>query len=129
MAGSAHCGFGLSPSASIRFLVPKHSWFCSFHSLTYRILYCLFCFSIPLFQLNIKATMHFSCATILLSILALSTAAPAGSKAKRASVLTAQSYADFQVSDGVAGNALAEVNAKFPVSVAKQSRCRDANSP
>jgi len=32
-----------------------------------------------------------------------------------ASVLTVQDYNDFQVSDGVGGNALAEVNAKFPV--------------
>ncbi len=73
--------------------------------------------------------MHFSSATILLSILALSTAAPAGLKTKRASVLTAQSYADFQVSDGVAGNALAEVNAKFPVSVANRAVADATNSP
>jgi hypothetical protein len=33
-----------------------------------------------------------------------------------ASVLQVQDYADFQVSDGVAGDALAEVQAKFPVS-------------
>ncbi|KAB5536560.1 hypothetical protein GE09DRAFT_331285 [Coniochaeta sp. 2T2.1] len=32
-----------------------------------------------------------------------------------ADVLTVQDYADFQVSDGVAGNALAEVQAKFPI--------------
>ena len=31
------------------------------------------------------------------------------------SVLTEQDYADFQVSDGVSGDALAEVDAKFPV--------------
>ncbi|PKS06432.1 hypothetical protein jhhlp_007180 [Lomentospora prolificans] len=30
-------------------------------------------------------------------------------------LLTVQDYADFQISDGVAGNALAEVAAKFPV--------------
>ncbi|CAI4216273.1 unnamed protein product [Parascedosporium putredinis] len=30
-------------------------------------------------------------------------------------VLSVQDYADFQISDGVAGNALAEVAAKFPV--------------
>ncbi|KAK5199017.1 hypothetical protein LTR99_001056 [Exophiala xenobiotica] len=71
--------------------------------------------------------MHFSCATILLSILALSTAAPAGLKAKRASVLTAQSYADFQVSDGVAGNALAEVNAKFPIDQTDLANVSDAD--
>lgn len=35
---------------------------------------------------------------------------------KRADLLQTQSYADFQVSDGVAGNALAEVAANFPVS-------------
>lgn len=34
---------------------------------------------------------------------------------KRADLLQTQSYADFQVSDGVAGNALAEVAANFPV--------------
>lgn len=38
-------------------------------------------------------------------------------RAKRADVLKVQDYADFQVSDGVAGNALAEVNANFPVSI------------
>jgi hypothetical protein len=42
------------------------------------------------------------------------TKAAAGAAAG-ASVLTVQNYADFQVSDGVAGNALAEVKAKFPV--------------
>ena len=50
--------------------------------------------------------MHVSSATFFLSILALSTAAP---------ILTVQPYSEFQISDGVAGNALAEVNAKFPV--------------
>ncbi|KAF2193299.1 hypothetical protein K469DRAFT_735232 [Zopfia rhizophila CBS 207.26] len=30
-------------------------------------------------------------------------------------VLTQQDYADFQISDGVAGDALAEVQAKFPI--------------
>jgi len=34
---------------------------------------------------------------------------------RRANVLTTQTYNQFQVSGGVAGNALAEVNAKFPV--------------
>ncbi|CAK7205519.1 hypothetical protein SEUCBS139899_008295 [Sporothrix eucalyptigena] len=34
---------------------------------------------------------------------------------KRAGVLTATTYDNFQVSDGVAGNALAEVNANFPI--------------
>jgi hypothetical protein len=57
--------------------------------------------------------MYFSTATILMSILALSSAGPVAMKSKRA--LTTQSYANFQVSDGTAGNALAEVNANFPV--------------
>lgn len=71
--------------------------------------------------------MYFK-ATILLSLaasaLALPLAAPAVDtnlpvysppKEKRAAVLKASNYADFQVSDGVGGNALAEVQAKFPV--------------
>lgn len=62
--------------------------------------------------------MKISAPTLILSLLvALSSAGPIPSQAqalaKRA--LTAKSYSQFQVSDGVAGNALAEVNAKFPV--------------
>ncbi|KAF2450338.1 hypothetical protein P171DRAFT_450960 [Karstenula rhodostoma CBS 690.94] len=57
--------------------------------------------------------MRFSSSTIISALLATTLAAPTP-LAKRA-VLTAQSYADFQVSDGVAGNALAEVQAKFPI--------------
>lgn len=45
-----------------------------------------------------------------------STSSNSNAAAAGGSVLTAQSYADFQISDGVAGNALAEVNQKFPVS-------------
>lgn len=65
--------------------------------------------------------MLFSNLVILVSISVASLAAPldtttrAKTKAASTSVLTAGSYSDFQVSDGVAGNALAEVNAKFPV--------------
>ncbi len=44
-----------------------------------------------------------------------------GGAAAAAGVLTVQSYADFQVSDGVAGNALDEVNAKFPVRLSPPS--------
>ncbi len=58
--------------------------------------------------------MYFSKAAVLFGIIALSAAGPIAHK-KRADVLTTKSYADFQVSDGVAGNALAEVNANFPV--------------
>ncbi|KAF2472877.1 uncharacterized protein BDR25DRAFT_283447 [Lindgomyces ingoldianus] len=57
--------------------------------------------------------MRFSSSIFLFGLAATSLAAPVAN-AKRG-VLTKQSYADFQVSDGVAGNALAEVNAKFPI--------------
>ncbi len=65
--------------------------------------------------------MYFTRLAVVLSLavsaLALPTAIPgAAPKQKRAGVLKATSYADFQVSDGVAGNALNEVLAKFPVS-------------
>lgn len=67
--------------------------------------------------------MYFK-ATILFSLAASALALPApsqGAVEKRAAVLKASNYADFQVSSGVAGNALAEVQAKFPVST--QSQC------
>lgn len=54
-------------------------------------------------------------ATIIVSLAVSALALP--TIPKRAGVLTAQPYADFQISDGVAGDALAEVQAKFPVSV------------
>ncbi|KAH6650796.1 hypothetical protein F5144DRAFT_60645 [Chaetomium tenue] len=60
--------------------------------------------------------MYFK-AAVLFSLLASSIALPMNNgdrKVKRA-VLTVQDYADFQVSSGVAGDALAEVNAKFPI--------------
>ena len=57
--------------------------------------------------------MRLSPTTVLLGIFALSTAAPVNVKTKRA--LTVRPYSEFQISDGVAGNALAEVNAQFPV--------------
>jgi hypothetical protein len=69
--------------------------------------------------------MRFSGAAILLSIVALAAAAPTGVKSKRA--LTVKSYAEFQVSDGVAGNALAEVNANFPVSFVPAKGSRNAH--
>jgi hypothetical protein len=56
-------------------------------------------------------------AAFLFSLLGSSLALPSRTnspKVKRG-VLTVQDYSEFQVSDGVAGNALAEVNAKFPV--------------
>jgi len=60
--------------------------------------------------------MHLSTITIALSLAITSFAAPLGNgKRASAAVLAVQDYEDFQVSDGVAGTALAEVNAKFPV--------------
>ncbi|KAK4251923.1 hypothetical protein VTI28DRAFT_1563 [Corynascus sepedonium] len=56
-------------------------------------------------------------ATVLFSLLASSLALPTANvdrKVKRG-VLSVQDYSQFQVSDGVAGNALDEVNAKFPI--------------
>lgn len=59
--------------------------------------------------------MYFSKALVL-AFAASALALPATSKpVKRAGVLTATTYDNFQVSDGVAGNALDEVKAKFPV--------------
>ncbi|AEO70352.1 uncharacterized protein THITE_2121678 [Thermothielavioides terrestris NRRL 8126] len=54
---------------------------------------------------------------LLFSLLASSLAAPTanGDRKVKRGVLTVQDYSQFQVSDGVAGNALAEVNAKFPI--------------
>ena len=43
-------------------------------------------------------------------------ALPTGTQMTKRGVLTAQPYSQFQVSNGVGGNALAEVQAKFPVS-------------
>ncbi len=64
--------------------------------------------------------MFFARAAVILAVAAAAVALPMSadgpSKQKRAGgVLTASSYADFQVSDGVAGKALDEVKAKFPV--------------
>ncbi|KAK4105848.1 hypothetical protein N658DRAFT_492354 [Parathielavia hyrcaniae] len=56
-------------------------------------------------------------AAVLFSLLASSLAIPTanGDRKVKRGVLSVQDYADFQVSVGVAGNALAEVNAKFPI--------------
>lgn len=57
--------------------------------------------------------MRFSTAfAVFLSLTSSSLAAPLD---KRASVLTVQTFNQFTVSAGIAGNALAEVNAKFPI--------------
>ena len=62
--------------------------------------------------------MHFPTTALLFGLVATCIAGPTrfpGVKARQA--VTPQAYADFQVSDGVAGNALGEVNAEFPVRI------------
>jgi len=54
--------------------------------------------------------MRFSTITLFLSLTASALSAPIERRA-----LKTQTYNQFQVSDGIAGNALAEVDAKFPV--------------
>lgn len=63
--------------------------------------------------------MRFSASVLLFGLTASVLAAPVTPANKRAGVLTQQAYADFQISDGVAGNALAEAQAKFPVCIAR----------
>lgn len=64
----------------------------------------------------------------LLSLAASALSLPTGEVQKRA--LTVRPYADFQVSSGTAGNALAEAQAKFPVSPNRlgSPQCRGISS-
>ena len=67
--------------------------------------------------------MYFAKVAVVLSLAMSATALPAGTddpKVKRAGVLKVSDYAHFQVSDGIAGNSLAEIEAKFPVSSLRQ---------
>lgn len=61
--------------------------------------------------------MHFTTKTFLLVLAAVTSASPLAVQPLRrqATVLQSQTYTDFQVSDGVAGSALDEVNAAFPI--------------
>ncbi|KAK4464868.1 hypothetical protein QBC42DRAFT_316920 [Cladorrhinum samala] len=56
-------------------------------------------------------------ATFLLSLLTSSLALPISGNAVEKRALSVQNYSQFTVSGGVAGNALAEVNAKFPINL------------
>lgn len=61
--------------------------------------------------------MRLTLATVVFGLIASAIALPVpASKHTKRGVLTQQSYADFQISDGVAGNSVAEVTANFPVS-------------
>ncbi|KAH6688878.1 hypothetical protein F5X68DRAFT_75413 [Plectosphaerella plurivora] len=62
--------------------------------------------------------MYFTKAAVILSLAVSAMAMPTGTDdriVKRAAVLKSTDYANFQVSDGKAGDALAEVQAKFPI--------------
>ena len=60
--------------------------------------------------------MQIPTTALLFGLVATSIAGPI-TKVEARQAVTRQAYADFQISDGVSGNALAEVNAKFPVSI------------
>jgi hypothetical protein len=57
--------------------------------------------------------MHFTSKVFLFGLLALTSAGPLARR--QAAVLQSETYSQFQVSDGVAGSALDEVNAAFPI--------------
>lgn len=60
--------------------------------------------------------MHFTSKIFLLGLVAVASAGPlARPQRRQAAVLQSQTYSQFQVSDGVAGSALDEVNAAFPI--------------
>lgn len=61
--------------------------------------------------------MYFSKIAVLFTLAATGLSAPIeGAERRQAKLLSVQNYSQFQVSDGTAGNALAEVAQKFPVS-------------
>lgn len=59
--------------------------------------------------------MYFSRSILFASLTVSVFASPTTVGQKRADLLQVQDYSEFQISDGVAGNALAEVAQKFPV--------------
>ncbi|KAI0129172.1 hypothetical protein BJ170DRAFT_362400 [Xylariales sp. AK1849] len=59
--------------------------------------------------------MLFSGIAVVLSLAISTLAAPVSKAQKRVDTLTFRTYNDFQISDGVAGNALEEVNEAFPL--------------
>ncbi|KAI1862261.1 uncharacterized protein JN550_010268 [Neoarthrinium moseri] len=58
--------------------------------------------------------MYFTKIAVVLSLAASALAAPTASPMQKRA-LTQKKYADFQISDGIAGNALAEAQAAFPI--------------
>ncbi|ORY66279.1 uncharacterized protein BCR38DRAFT_483920 [Pseudomassariella vexata] len=72
--------------------------------------------------------MYFTKIAVVLSMAASTLALPTGAVTpmqKRA--LTFRPYSEFQVSDGVAGNALEEVQAKFPIDTSDLANVSDAD--
>jgi hypothetical protein len=59
--------------------------------------------------------MHFTKFYVAISLISSAIALPISGTSIARRALQFREYADFQVSDGEAGNALAEVKAKFPV--------------
>jgi hypothetical protein len=75
-----------------------------------------FTFFAPPFSIRPSINMRFTAATIFFGFVTSSLASPIpDNKHAKRGVLTQQSYDDFQISDGVAGNSVAEVLANFPV--------------
>lgn len=68
--------------------------------------------------------MHFPSIAVFLSLAVSSLAAPTPVSQKRANTLSFRTYDQFQISDGKAGNALAEVNAAFPVRYTSRKRLK-----
>lgn len=59
--------------------------------------------------------MHFSNIFVAISLVSSALALPISSTPLERRALQFREYADFQISDGKAGNALAEAQAEFPV--------------
>jgi hypothetical protein len=59
--------------------------------------------------------MHFTKFYVAISLISSAIALPISSTSIARRALQFREYADFQISDGVAGNALDEAKAKFPV--------------
>jgi hypothetical protein len=75
-----------------------------------------FTFFVPHFSIKPSINMRLTAATIFFGLVTSSLASPIPDyKHAKRGVLTQQSYDDFQISDGVAGNSVAEVLANFPV--------------
>jgi hypothetical protein len=73
-----------------------------------------------------KSKMYFSKVAAILSLATSALALPTAEMAVEKRDLTFRKYADFQISNGTAGNALAEAQAAFPVSLhhAQKGRIR-----